>query len=390
MLTATLHASPMRTSATRGACLLPRQHPRSGEDLPLKVRLRGGQDQEEEREETYEGVPLQIEDMDSSMQFVSGSDLEVLDTEAQGVKDISFTPAAQAYLDATLREFMGYADPKPDDDDGVKLITEPDDDDLKRGMDQFSNMLNRHPDRTSLRKGAAPVKVKAPCALADGSVWEYLQAVGDGFDSGNSSEFEEYLENGRASFNRTDTRPDNFNPADEFDDDMARDPASEAAYKLMFPVDDHGESKYRAWRAIMIQSRRDRHHGRQESPPPHTHSQTRRQRRLLLHQKLSHLLVRVTVVQRTARTPRWCTAWGSVTSLRTRRFVYVCSLVCMCVCMYVCMYVCMHACMYVCKHVCLYFCVYVCLYVCMYVYSHTCIPSTLTHEYRHSHIYAYR
>jgi len=238
--------------------------------LPLVVRLRGGQGdggQEDDEQETYEGVSLLPEDMSSSMHFVSNSELEVVDTEAQGVKDIRFTPAAQAYIETALREHMGYIDPKPDD--GVDVVDQPDTDDMQRGLDIFSNMLNRHPDRTSKRRGAGAIKVDMPCANADGSVWEYLQAVGDEVDSGNSSEFEEFLENARASFNRTDTHEDTRNPADEFDDDMIRDEGADAAYKLMFPGNDNGEAKYKAWRAIMIQSRKTR---QRQTPhhPPHT------------------------------------------------------------------------------------------------------------------------
>jgi len=201
--------------------------------------------------------PLEDEDGESSMMFLSNADLDGIDPDAPGVKAMQFTPAAQAHLEQTVREFMGYAEPIGDDDDGVDLHDEPDEEFRQQTAARFDALLGSHPDRTSKVPGLGSYRVSGPCAGVDGSMWEYLDAVGEEVDSGNSSEFEAYLDDAKQAFNRSDIVDEPFNPAEEFDDDMARDPGAEAAYGYMFARNDW-EARYNSWRAIMTQSRRQR------------------------------------------------------------------------------------------------------------------------------------
>jgi len=65
-------------------------------------------------------------------------------------------------------------------------------------------LLGDHPDRTSKVPGQGSYRVSGACAGVDGSMWEYLGAAGEEVDSGNSSEFEAYLDDAKQAFNRSD------------------------------------------------------------------------------------------------------------------------------------------------------------------------------------------
>lgn len=198
------------------------------------LHLRGGRD---ESLGTTEYGELQPEDLESDMCLVSNEDLESIDTDAPGVHKVSFTPAAQAYLEKTMRELLGETEHKVDDD--VQVDDQPDEEFQMQEAHKFNDMLRAHPDRHSKSRGGGTISVDGPCADLDGSIWEYLRAADEqADDSANSSEFFEYLDNARAAFNRTDIPQESLNPADELDADMRRDPGDDFAFKQMFSTAD--------------------------------------------------------------------------------------------------------------------------------------------------------
>ena len=222
--------------------------------LRLVLRLRGGQ------LDGLAGLDSELElaqDLDSSLGLESNSELEAVDWDAPGVQAVRFTPAARAYIDEKMREFMEYEEPKTAQDEGVDLCDAPDEDFQRRAAERFDDVLRSRPDRSSKVRGRGGYNVTGPCAGVDGSVWDYLEAAGDDIDSGNSSEFEEYLNGAREAFNRSDTLAPSFNPQDEFDDDVVRDPAVDWTYQHMFPADDW-EARYNVWRTIQMRARRER------------------------------------------------------------------------------------------------------------------------------------
>ena len=223
------------------------------------VRLRGGQ-----------GTPPQEqeEDMESSLGLISNSDA-VVDPDAPGVQAMKFTPAAQALLEEAARELAdgGGVDPAAAaEPDGVELEHEPDGDFRARTSARFNALLRAHPDRFSRAHTGAPIHVTGSCADIDGSLMDYLEAAGEDVDSGNSSEFEAYLNDARAAFNRSDAPRPHRNPSEALDADMPRDVDAEAAYRFMFPPDNDPESRYRTWRAMMVTSRRARRRSALPSP----------------------------------------------------------------------------------------------------------------------------
>ena len=224
------------------------------------VRLRGGQDAPPQEQE---------EDMDSSLGLTSNSDAAV-DPDAPGVQAMQFTPAAQALLEAAARELAdgGGVDPAAAaEPDGVELEHEPDGDFRARTSARFNALLRAHPDRFSKARNGEPLHVTGSCADIDGSLLDYLEAAGEDVDSGNSSEFEAYLNDARAAFNRSDAPKTHRNPSDALDPDMPRDVEAEAACRFMFPPDREPERLYRTWRAMMVTSRRARRRSGQDTHP---------------------------------------------------------------------------------------------------------------------------
>jgi hypothetical protein len=224
--------------------------------LRLALRLQGGQE---------EGVsdPELPQDLESSLGLISNSELEDVNWESPGLHDVRFTPAARAYIDEKIQEFMEYTEPKTAEEEGVTLHDEPDEDFQERAAAKLNDVLQSYPDRRSKVRGHSGFNVTGPCARVDGSVWDYLHAAGDDVESGNSSEFEEYLNEARAAFNRSDTREPSGNPQDEFDDDVVRDPAFDWAFQHMNPPD-NWEARYYTWRSMQIRARSERKHKHQQ------------------------------------------------------------------------------------------------------------------------------
>ena len=225
---------------------------RAGCLLRLALRLQGGQEEDV-------SDPELPQDLESSLGLMSNSELEDVDWDAPGLQDVRFTPAARAYMDKKMQEFMEYTEPKTTEEEGVALHDEPDEDFQERAAAKLNAVLQSHPDRRSKVRGRNGFNVTGPCAHVHGSVWDYIHAAGDDVESGNSSEFEEYLNEARAAFNRSDTREPSGNPQDEFDDDVVRDPAFDWAFQHMTPPD-NWEARYYAWRSMQIRARSERKH----------------------------------------------------------------------------------------------------------------------------------